>query len=192
MSQLLLEMATFAKGLTCEKERDKFDFELHGGDDRIYPPHIHIYKQKVRHDKWTIEINLAEYLSSGDVVFCRIVDNGRKWTSAEECLKYKGIYRFIEFVQKHLTEKPTERDYVNCRDNLAAAIQIFAEEADMNQLRTTDKKYFSEHYMGLYKNIKPEYKLIFVMLSMHKTINKKFHNYFDKSLIKTFPEAFSR
>lgn len=187
---LLLEMAAFAKGLKCDRESSRFDLELHGGDDRIYPPHVHIYKQKTNHKIWTIEVNLAEYLSTGIVEFCRILANGKKYSNSTECLRFKGRYIFIDFFEEHIVEKPTEKEYINCRDNLEAAIRIFAKEADMTQLHAEDKKRFTKQYGSLFTSMRPEYKLMFTMISMKKKISKKYQSYFDKTLIKLFPEAF--
>jgi len=193
MKEILYEMAILGR---CYNIRGELcNFQLHGGTDRIYPPHIHIYKEKVIKELFTIEVNFAHYLETGgDIQFCHVLDRKKniKYTSPEDCMNYKGIRLFSDATAEFLTSKPKMKEYIDCRDNIEAAIKAFADEADMSKLHADDKKVFAKRYGSLYINMKPEYKLIFVMLSMHKTINKKFYSYFDKSLIKTFPEAFSR
>ena len=190
----LFEMAVLAKGLTIKRDKKtRYNIQLHGGDDRIYPPHLHIYKEGSRLADFSIEVNLAHYLDTGgDIQFCRIIDKdkGIDYKSPELCWKYTNFMQFHDLIRFWLPEKPTQKDFLDCQDNIAAAIKAFAKEADMSQLHIEDKKNFSKIYNSLYTSMRPEYKLIFVMLSMHKTINKKYHYYFSPKLIKEFPNIF--
>lgn len=62
--------------------------------------------------------------------------------------------------------------------------------AILNQLHNEDKKRFKDRYAGIYTNMRPQDKIIFVMLSMGKKINKKFYDYFDDYAHSVFPLAF--
>ena len=190
MSKLLLEMAKLCDEIVIK--RIPYEIHLHGMDDRIYPPHIHIYKQNDKN--FSIEINLAHYLNTGgQIQYCMIIDKSKniKLSSPDDCLKFKGIHHFTKAIEDWLKETPKKKIFSNCRDNLEAVLKVFADEADMNQLHNNDKKLFSKKYGSVSENMKPEYKLIFVMKSMNKHIHKKFYNYFDSTIIKEFPKVFN-
>lgn len=187
-------MAVLARGVTVERVKNGlFNIQLHGGDDRIYPPHIHIYREGHKLSEFSIEVNLAHYLETGgEIQFCRIIDiqKGVDYKSHEQCWKYKHFLQFSEMIDNWLKQKPARKEYLSCQDNLAAALKAFADEADMTQLHVVDKKPFTKKYGSLYTSMQPDAKIIFVMLSMHKKIHRKFANHFSKELIKSFPLAF--
>jgi hypothetical protein len=191
MNKQLFEMAILGRNIHCGKDKkNSYSIQLHGGNDRIYPPHIHIYKEGVSKSAFSIEINLAFYLSDGYIQFCRIIDGNIDYKTPEKCIEYKGVRLFVDMMQTFLQSKPTVKEFTDCRDNLEAALRAFADEADMSQLHADDKKEFAKRYQGLYTNMSKESKILFVMMSMHKTINKKFFSYFDKGLLGTFKRAF--
>ncbi len=190
MNKPLLEMAKLCDEIVIK--RIPYEIHLHGLKDRIYPPHIHIYKQN--DESFSIEINLAHYLNTGgQIQYCMITDKSKniKLSTPEECLKFKGIHHFTKAIEDWLKEKPKKQAYSDCRDNLEAALKAFAEEADMSKLHVEDKKLFAKKYGSLYTNMRPEYKLMFVLLSMNKSIHKAFHKYFNTAFFKAFPTIFN-
>ena len=191
MTNPLFEMAVLTRNIKVSKEKKSlFDIELHGGDDRIYPPHLHIYKQGVSHKLFSIEVNLAHYLERGFVQFCRVIDGKLDLKSSEDCLKYRNILQFAEMTEEWLKQKPTEKEYIECRDNLEAVLKAFADEADISKLHAEDKKEFTNRYQAFYTNMRKECKILFVMMSMHKSINKKFFKYFNSGDLGTYKRAF--
>lgn len=130
MKNLLLEMATIAKNLFIRK--DNYYMQLNGQIDRIYPPHIHFYKDSFSKNKFTVEINLGDYLEDMSVHFCRIKDNKVEYKNHNECLKYKLSGRFIDLFIETIKSKSEETGFTDCRNVLEAALRAFANEADMN------------------------------------------------------------
>ena len=193
MNKQLFEMAILGRGITTKKDKKiRYNVQLHGGNDRIYPPHLHIYKDGCKLSEFSIEINLAHYLySGGDIQFCRIIDGKNiDFKSPDECWKYRHIMQIYEMIEDWLHAKPTVKEFADCRDNLEASLHAFANEADMSQLHAEDKKEFTKRYQEFYTHMSKDSKILFVMMSMHKTINKKFFSYFNKNLLETFKRAF--
>lgn len=92
--------------------------------------------------------------------------------------------------EEWLKQKPTEKEYIECRDNLEAVLKAFADEADISKLHAEDKKEFTNRYQAFYTNMRKECKILFVMMSMHKSINKKFFKYFNSGDLGTYKRAF--
>lgn len=193
MNKQLFEMAVLGRGITTKKDKKtRYNVQLHGGNDRIYPPHLHIYKDGYRLNEFSIEINLAHYLASGgEIQFCRIIDGKNiDIKTPDECWKYRHIMQIYEMIEDWFHAKPKTKGFTDCHDNLEAVLRAFGDEADMSQLHAEDKKEFAERYQGFYTHMSKDSKILFVMMSMHKSINKKFFNYFNKSLLGTFKRAF--
>ena len=184
----LFEMARFGSDLKIKKEN--FDVELHGFEDRIYPPHIHLYRTSERNrpsNKKTlsIELNFANFISTKNLTLSRVYIDGTD-------IKKKSFDKYLIYlktIKDFLSETPNE-EYSNFEDNIAVAISIFNDEADMTQLR--DKKYLEKTYGTLYTNMKKEHKFIFVMLSMDMKIHNDFRKYFSKEAQRLFPAAFNK
>lgn len=184
----LFEMARFGSNLKIKKEN--VDVELHGFEDRIYPPHIHLYRTSERNrpsnkKSFSIELNFANFISTKELSISRVLIDG---TNVNKKL-FKKYLNYLDFITDFLFETPNE-DYSNFEDNISVAISIFNDEADMSQLRKEDKKFFEKTYGKLFTNMKKEHKFVFVMLSMDMKIHPDFRKYFSKETKNLFPAAF--
>ena len=188
MMKLLTEMARFGENLECGKT--KVDVELHGGDDRIYPPHIHIYhtsERKTKNKLFTIEINLAYYMWTGEFVPCRIFDKkksvDRKDSTDTDWYNYMS-YR--QTIKEFLLDGDVKSKYAGCIDNIAVAIRVFNEEADLTQLHTEDKKKIKLRFGTISQND----KFLAVLYCYGKKIKRQFRVYFTKEQQEKFKEIF--
>ena len=146
---LLLEMSSFFTGISdIENKRrmrignGNYYLALNGDKDYVRPPHIHIYDKKDKQKTWTIEINFQRFLCTGDVYIRRVnTSRGEIYPTAEQQYQYestKEIIYDILFMHPNV-KKPNY--IVNAKDNIAAAIAIFNEEADI--VRNGSKEYAS-------------------------------------------------
>jgi hypothetical protein len=95
----------------------------------------------------------------------------------------EGLWQRVQAVYKDHRELTAEESML--LDNM---YQSFVRHGAL--LNAEDKKRFTKQYGSLFTSMRPEYKLMFTMISMKKKISKKYQSYFDKTLIKLFPEAF--
>lgn len=188
MMNILNEMARFGDAIKYNKVT--VDIELHGGDDRIYPPHIHMYhtsERKTKNKTFTIEVNLAHLFWTDELVPCRILDKKKgidRKNSTET--DWKGYNIYFDIIQDFLYDGEVKGKYENCLDNIAVAIEIFNDEADLTQLHSEEKKKLREHIGTISRND----KFLAVMYCYRKKIKRQFRKYFTKEQQQKFKEIF--
>ena len=173
---LLFEMARIGDAV---RGRDILvDIVLHGGNDRIYPPHIHIYntnERKMKSKPFTIEVNLAHLMWTGNLSTCRILDKNKGIDIKDSAnTKWKGYLSYLDVIEDFLFSTEVMKNYSDCIDNIAVAIKVFNEEADLKQLRKEHKKLLQEKF----GNIPESEKFIAVLYCYGKKIHKDFRKYF--------------
>ena len=146
---ILNEMARFGVALPCGKK--KVDIELHGGNDRIYPPHIHMYHTEDRKTKdkpFTIEMNIANLMFEDTLVPCRIIDKKKSIDAmGKDAIKMiSKYYAYYDTLEDFLKNGEVLAKYSDCIDNIAVAIRVFNEEADLNQLRKEHKELLKKKF----------------------------------------------
>ena len=159
--------------------RGDYYLALNGNNDYVRPPHIHIYKKK---ENWTIEINFQKFLCTGDPYIRRVKDPKRDiYPNDDEQFRYEN---YKEFLLVHLYNKPNVKkpDYVvNAKDNIAAAIAIFNEEADI--VRNGKKEYANVPKREKFLTIMKENCDLMKILS-------QFREYFPEDLQKKYSMCF--
>ena len=184
----LNEMTRFGSKLRCGKEY--IDIELHGGKDRIYPPHIHIYHTAERKNKtklFTIEVNLAYFMCSDVLIPCRIYDKKKSIDRKDSInTSWDRYHSYHETLDEFLRYGETEQKYCDCIDNIDAAIKIFNDEADMTQLRFED----SEKVHRLFGFINKEDKFLTMIYLCGMKIKRKFRKYFTDEQLNRFKIVF--
>ena len=187
MIKQLNEMARFGENLECGK--NKVDIELHGGDDRIYPPHIHMYHSAERKSKskmFTIEVNLAYLLWTGEVVPCRIYDKKKSVDRMNSTdTNWVNYLAYRQTIIEFLFDGDVKPRYSDCIDNIAVSIKVFNEEANLQQLHAEDKKKLSK-----FGNISQNDKFLAVMYCYGRKIKREFKKYFSQEQIAKFKELF--
>ena len=188
MMKLLTEMARFGKDLECGK--DKVDIELHGGTDRIYPPHIHIYhsKERAKDQKlFSIEVNLAYLMQTGDIIPCRILDKKKNVDRQDSTnTSWINYIKYYQTIADFLFDGDVDRKYSNCIDNIAVSIKVFNDEANLDQLRKEHKSLLNSKFGTISQND----KFLAVMYCYGKKIKSKFKKYFTKEQIEKFRDIF--
>ena len=186
---LLFEMSSFFTGISDINNKRRlrigngnYYLALNGDKDYVRPPHIHIYDKKDKQKTWTIEINFQRFLCTGDVYIRRIkTSRSDIYPTTEQQIQYestKEIIYDILFMRPNVN-KP---EYiVNAKDNIAAAIAIFNEEADI--IRNGKKEY---------ADIPKQEKLLTIIKENcnRMKILPKFRDYFPKDLQKKYSMCF--
>lgn len=190
MMRRLNEMARFGDALECGKTR--IDVELHGTIDRIYPPHVHLYhttERKMDRDKrsFTIEINLAYYMWTGHIVPCRIRDKKKKVDRMDSTeTSWEGYKTYLQTFEEFICDGDVNKRYAGCIDNIAVAIRVFNEEANLSQLHKEDKELIRKKIGDYSQND----KFLVVLYCYGRKIRRQFRKYFTQEQIDRFKEIF--
>lgn len=186
---LLLEMTTFFSGISDINNQRRlrigngnYYLALNGDRDYVRPPHFHIYDKKDRQKKWTIEINFQKFLCSGDVYIRRVnTSKGEVYPGIDEQYKYESLKEIIYSILFMMPNVDKPSYVASAKDNIAAMIAIFNEEADIVKNGSRD-----------YINVPKEEKLLTIIKENcnQMKIAPQFRGYFPEELQKKFSMCF--
>ena len=173
------------------KGRDVLVDVVFNRNDGIYPPHIHIYntsERKIEDKSFDIEVDLAYLMWTGDVSHCRILDRYSDFDVKVSSTDWEDYLSYLDVIEYFLFKRTVYIGmYLDYPDNVAVAIQVFNEDADLSLLSKEHKKLLKEKFGG---HIYEQDMFLAVLYCYGNKIHKDFHKYFNSEQRQKFKELF--